>query len=344
MSTQGTNRVVVVGGTGFLGSRAVAALRRVEGVDVVVASRRSEVRVDLSDPTTFGALHGAALVIDLADATSTPPDELAKWCLSNGVRLLETTSDFSAIERLCKVDTKGATGTLILGAGIFTGLSNLLAREAIRKVDEPTSVSLAIRSSPYSGAGTGTVALMAAILSVSGASFRNGKRVSHPPVERGPNVRFTAGTAPSLRIPLAEVLMLSASTGASGIDAYFSPKPSLLVWAFLAMPGFVLKSALFAAFMRAYFGFLRRYILKNVVTTTELHAEAEGKSGKRATLDLSARDGMTTGGVAIAAMAAELLEQERIASGLLMIDDLLELEVVLTRMRPCVRAAKSSKR
>lgn len=333
MSEAGAKRVIVVGGGGFLGSRAVAALRGVAGVETVVASRRSEVRVDLSDATTFEALRGASLVIDLADATTTPPDELAKWCLANGIVLVETTSDFSAIDRLKDLSAEGATGTLVLGAGIFTGLSNLIARDAADSVAPAGSVSLAVRSSPYSGAGTGTVALMAAMLATNGASFREGTRITHAPVERGPEIPFVTGTVPSLRIPLAEVVMLRASTGAARIDGYFSPKPSLLVWAFLALPAFLLKSSLFAAFMRLYFGFLRRFLLKGVTSTVELHAEASGAGKGRVTIDIVAPDGMTVGGVAIAAMAAELVEGDMLPPGIRMIDDVVKLEPVLARMR-----------
>lgn len=333
MSQAGDKRVVVIGGTGFLGSRALTALRAAPGVDAVVASRRSEVRVDLSDRATFEALRGAHLVIDLADATTSPPDELARWCLANGVALLETTSDFNAIDRLKDLPVEGATGTLVLGAGIFTGLSNLIARDAADRVAPATSVSLAVRSSPYSGAGTGTVALMAAMLATSGASFREGRRVTHAPVERGPKIRFATATVPSLRIPLAEVVMLRASTGAPRVDAYFSPKPSLLVWAFLAMPAFLLKSSLFAGFMRFYFGFLRRFLLRSVTSSVELHAEASGAGGNREVVDVVAADGMTVGGVAIAAMAAELVEGEALAPGVRMIDDVVKLEPVLARMR-----------
>lgn len=329
----GGERIAVVGGRGFLGSRAIAALRGVPGIEVVIASRRSPVRVDLSDVTTFEALRGARLVIDLADATTTPPDELAKWCLANGVVLLETTSDFSAIDRLKDLSVAGATGSLVLGAGIFTGLSNLIARKVADRVAPATRVSLAVRSSPYSGAGTGTVALMAAMLATNGASFRDGQRITHAPVERGPEVRFAHATVPSLRIPLAEVVMLRASTGAARVDGYFSPKPSLLVWAFLALPAFLLKSRLFAAFMRLYFGFLRRFLLKSVTSTVELHAEASNAEGRREIVDVVAPDGMTIGGVAIAAMATELVEGAPLEPGVFMIDDVLALDPVLRRMR-----------
>lgn len=333
MGEKGAKRVVVVGGSGFLGSRAVAALGKVSGIDAVVASRRSDLRVDLSDPSTFEALRGASLVIDLADATSTPPDALAKWCLANGVVLVETTSDFNAIDRLKDLPASNATGTLVLGAGIFTGLSNLIARDAADRVAPAESVSLAVRSSPYSGAGTGTVALMAAMLATQGASFREGKRVAHAPVERGPRVSFATATVPSLRIPLAEVVMLRASTGAATVDGYFSPKPSLLVWAFLAMPAFLLQSSLFAAFMRLYFGFLRRFVLKGVASTVELHTRASNEGKGSATVDLVAPDGMTVGGIAIAAMAAEIVEGEPLSPGIRMIDDVVSLDPVLARMQ-----------
>ena len=43
-----------------MGARTVDALRKMPGIDVDVASRRSACRVDLTDPSTFEALRGAS--------------------------------------------------------------------------------------------------------------------------------------------------------------------------------------------------------------------------------------------------------------------------------------------
>src|SRR6185503_2448172 len=187
-------RVVVVGGSGFLGSRAVTALKALDGPTVEIASRSSTLRVDLSDPSTYEALRGADVVVDLADATTFPPDALARWCLEHGIVFVETTSDMVAVDRLAKIAAADPSGAIILGAGIFTGVSNLLARAAADRAGPGARLELAIRSSPFSGAGKGTVSLMASTLSVSAVSYRGGERVQHPPMGRGPRVDFPSGS------------------------------------------------------------------------------------------------------------------------------------------------------
>lgn len=322
---------MVIGGRGFLGSLAVEALERVPGVAVEVASRSSALRVDLSDPTTFAALRGADLVVDLADATTSPPDALAAWCLQHGVVFLETTSDRPAIERLAALEGDGP-GAVVLGAGIFTGVSNLLARAAVERAGPGGSLELAIRSSPFSGAGKGTVALMASVLSLPAVSYRDGQRVEHPPIARGPRVDFPSGPAPTLRVPFAEQSMLHRGTRARDVEVFFAPKPALLVTAFLLIPISLAKTRLFAAFMRAYFTVLRRVLLRGRASTTELVARAKGPSGE-ARLAVSAPDGMRAGGLAIAAIVAELLGRAEPPRGVQTVDDLVGFEATLGRMK-----------
>jgi len=307
-------KVIVVGGTGFLGSLALGALRRVPGVEAWAASRRGEVKIDLADPATFSVLDGADVVIDLADATTTPPDALASHCLRKGLLLIETTSDLPAIDRIAQaLRSAPGEGTVVLGAGIFTGLSNLVAH-AVTKAGG--SVRLGIRSSPYSGAGKGTVSLMASALSTPAVSFAG---------SRGPTMTFLSASAPSLRIPLAESVMLPASTKADQVDVYFSPKPSLLVYAFLLIPGFLLRARWFGRFMAAYFGLLRTVLLSGRASTTDLVAE-----GDRGRVQLSAADGMRAGGVAIAAIACAAASSRR--PGCVFVDEVVQLDDIVARM------------
>lgn len=322
-------RVVVLGGGGYLGSLAVEYLLKVDGLSVGVASRRGVLRVDASDPATFANLDGADIVVDLIDATTTRPDEVAKYCVDRGMTFVETTSDVLAIERLASAPPP-RNGALILGAGIFTGLSNLLARAAVEAVDAAESIELGIRTSPFSGAGKGTVALMARMLSIDALSLRGGERVEHPPVGKGPVLPFPSEAAPSLRVPLAEQQMLPRSLAVRDVDVYFAPKPSLLVPAFRAIPQFVAKSSLFAGFIRLYFGFLRRVVFAGRATSTEMVAIAAGGGG-RAQLGLVAPDGMRAGGAAIAAIVAELARGNT-PRGTAMIDQVVALEGVLATM------------
>ncbi|NUO50558.1 MAG: hypothetical protein HOV80_17015 [Polyangiaceae bacterium] len=318
------HRIIAIGGTGYLGSRAVEALRKVPGLEVVVASRRGETRIDLGDPSTFSVLDGADLVVDLADATTTRPDAVARYCLEKGLRFLETTSDQTVIDGMLR-DLRGTEGpgSVILGAGIFTGLSNLMGARIAR---EGGTVRLGISTSPYSGAGKGTVALMAAALSTEAIAYKDDKRVIHPPTSKGPEIEFPGGRAPTLRVPFPEAVMIRTSTGAATVDVFFAPKPSLLVYAFLVMPAFLLRARWFARLMGAYFGFLRTKLLARSGTVSELVAE-----GDRGRVSLRANDGMHAGGVAIAAIIEALLEKPVAVKGCLTVDEVVSLGEIMKR-------------
>lgn len=295
-------KVVVIGGSGYLGSRCVAALRAL-GAEVTVASRRGEVRVDLGDPSTFEALLGADVIVDLADATTCAPDELARFCLERGLVLVEGTSDAPAIRRLYEgFAGREHAGAVVLGAGIFTGVSNLLAREASAGLGDPESIELAISSSPYSGAGQGTVALMAAGPGRAASRFVNGARRDEPAIARGPTVAFPSGVRPTLRLSFAEQEMLGPSLGVPSADVVFAPRPALLVSAFLMLPGFLARAAIFRAVMGLYFALLRRVLLRSTRSRVEMVATA--RSGEQAVRRTAvAEDGMGAGGTAAAAIA-----------------------------------------
>ena len=73
-------KIIVVGATGTIGQAVVAALG--ERYDVIKASRRSGVPVDLSDPESIRAMYDAcadldAVVCAAGDAAFSPLDELA---------------------------------------------------------------------------------------------------------------------------------------------------------------------------------------------------------------------------------------------------------------------------
>ncbi len=315
-------KVVVIGGRGFLGSRAVSALRRIPGYEVAVASRRGPLRVDLADPSTFESLVGFDVVVDVADTTTTAPDALAEFCLARGLVLVEASSDREAVERIHRaLAGRDGPGAVILGAGIFTGLSNLLGAAAAGR--GARSLDLAIRSSPYSGAGTGTIELMVAAMAIGARSFVDGEAVLGPPVARGPRFRFPSGERPSLQMSLAEPWMLHHSTGTANVRAFLSPKPTALVYAFLAMPLWLVTARWFRAFFGLYMKLVRRFLLRWVASTVEMVAQTESR-----TLRLRAPDGMAAGGEAVAAIVASLPR----VTGVRFVDQVVELEPVLRRM------------
>jgi hypothetical protein len=320
--------VRVLGGSGYLGRRVVAALSALRSLTVQSASRRGDVRVDVSRPETFAALDDSDVIVDVSDATTTAPDELIEHLLSRGVTVIETTSDPRCIERLHR-RFRGTNGRLILGCGIFTGVSNLLARAASRDVGEAERVRLAISSSPFSGAGAGTIELMVEGLRTPVVTWEAGARIERASMTKGPRVDFGAASRPTLVAPFAETYMLRESTGAGSVEVLFSPRPAPLVPAFLWTPSWVGRTRWGRALMRGYFTALRRWALSRVASEVELYALAEAR-GARSERRVVARDGMMAAAWAAAAMTERALA-DRQWTGVRFIDDLCELEPTLAR-------------
>lgn len=322
-------RVIVLGGTGYLGAKVVSALGALDGAEVVAASRRGPVPVDVTRPETFAALERADVVVDLTDATSTPPDAVVGFCLEQGLTVIEATSDAPCVERLHGAFAgKGLPGRLVLGGGIFTGVSNLLGRAVAERV-KATALTLGIASSPFSGAGHGTIALMVKALGVPALRWVHGARTEVAGVERGPLVPFGDEARPTVRISLAEPFMLAKSTGAADVDVYFAPKPGVLVPAFASLPGWLLRARWYQAFLKGYFVVLRRFLLARRATSVELSARATGAGGEASAL-VTTPDGMRGGAFALAAMA-EAVAARRDWTGVRFIDDVAALGPTLER-------------
>lgn len=321
-------RIVVLGGTGFLGSRVVEALRKA-GADVSVASRRSAVSVDVTRPETFGALAPFDVVIDLSDTVSHPPDAVIAWCLEQGKTVIEATSEAPCVERLQARHAGATKGRLVLGGGIFTGVSNLLAQQAARDVGQADEVTLGVSSSPFSGSGKGTIELMLRAMEVPAVRFEHGARVEEPKMRYGPTLDFGGTRRPTGFMSLAEPSMIHASTGAKKVEVLFAPKPGFLVASFVAMPKWLVSQRWFIAFMRGYFTVLRRVFLRAVASSVELVVNARG-GAKSVTRFARASDGMEAGGYALAAMA-EVVARSTDWHGVKCIDELCVLEPIVQR-------------
>lgn len=323
-------KVVVIGGTGFLGAKTVAALRRFPDVQVEVASRRGPVVVDVGAPETFSHLGAADVVIDLTDGTRSRPDALAAWCLESGKTLLEATSDAETLRRLVDAHrTSKGPGRVVLGGGIFTGVSNLMARDVAESAGAGCSLTWAVASSPFSGAGKGTIALMVEAAARPAVKTVNGKREEHA-LSPGPTVDIAGTRRPTLRMSLAEAELLPLSTAATNVETFFAPKPGVLVTAFTMLPAFLLATRWFRWLLEAYFTVLRRFALRSVSSSVEMVATAE-RAGKTVSRTVTCTDGMEAGAWALAAMA-EAVGRTPPAPGLSFIDDVVRLEPLLARV------------
>jgi len=325
------HKIVIVGGNGFLGSRCVRALANAPGIAVQVAGRRGPLVIDLTNPATFAALDGANVVVNVSSSHTAAPDALARFCLERGITMLEASSDRVVMERLLDAhrDSTGP-GALVLGAGIFTGLSNAMAGAVAAALPGAEELVLGVCSSPFSGAGAGTIDLMADAAAIPTRTIRDGRRVEDPIVSTGPALPFPGGARRTIRASFAEPVMAHASTKIPHIAMYIALRPPFLRFAFLALPAFVLRSWLFQAYMRVYFRVIRRVLLRSVSTRVELLARARRGSETRL-LTLHAADGMRVGGVAIAATALLLAQRE--TKGTYIVDERVTFTEMLTEIR-----------
>jgi hypothetical protein len=129
---------------------------------------------------------------------------------------------------------------------------------------------------------------------------------------------------------LAEPFMVHRSTGAPRVDALFSPRPGLLVPAFIALPGWLARQKWFQALMRGAFTVLRRLLLRAVASPVELVAVATG-SGGSVRRWVKAKDGMEAAGYALAAMIEGVAAAGSDWTGVRFIDDVTELGAIVAR-------------
>lgn len=319
-------RVLVIGGRGHLGSRAVAALAR-GSTDVAMAGRSgdSDVQVDITRPETL-PLESFDAVVNCSDSVAAPPDAAIAHCLAEGGTWLECASEPMLVRRLLAQHRgEAATGRVLLGCGIFTGLSNVLAGQAARQVGPGAALQLGIRWSTFSAGGAGMVHLMTHLLDVPTVCVRAGQAVEGPPLEAGPELPFGDRRWGTLHVPFSEAEMLAASTKARNIGVYAALIPSLLRPLFLLTPGWLLRARPVRALLGLQFSVLRRVLLRWKTSPVELSAVAVGQAGQETRLGVTCRDGMDAAGNLMAAMALGCVERE-LPRGLTLPDEHFELE------------------
>jgi len=216
-------RVLVIGGRGFLGRRVVDLLARA-GHQAVAGSRRDG--IDLGEPGSFAAFDGYHAVVDCADAGRAPPDAALAWCVAHGKLFVETSADTPVLERLLAATPEGP-GLAVIGVGLFPGLSNLLGREVWRRAGDRGRLDLGVRLRVLSGAGRATRGLMGTLLGEPARAWRAGEPIDLPPLTPGPRLRFAGRERATLALRLAEPAMLRASTGIADVAAYAAAVPLL---------------------------------------------------------------------------------------------------------------------
>ncbi|HUS68458.1 MAG TPA: NAD-dependent epimerase/dehydratase family protein [Kofleriaceae bacterium] len=261
-------RILVIGGKGFLGRRVVDALESAEH-DVAVAGRNGPVLVDLATGEGLYRMDDYDAVVNCSASTAAPADRGMARVLERGGLWLDAGADPDAVTRQLAPRGAPARGSVVLGVGLWPGMSNLLVADLARGHQGP--LSLGIKVSPLSGAGRGTVELMRGAL---------------------------------LGAPPAETLLFQASLAQPVAVEYLVPAPGRLVLALLARLRPRCLARAFAAAATGALRLARTVLLRRRAAPIELHARAGD-----ATAVLATRDGFAATAAAIAASAGLLLER-----------------------------------
>jgi uncharacterized protein YbjT (DUF2867 family) len=175
-------RIVVIGGTGLIGTR-VATRLRADGHDVVAASRTTGVntvtRIGLA-----GALAGADVVVDVADAPSFDDDAIVEYFLTSGHNLARAEAaagvghhvalSVVGADRLPRsgyMRAKVAQEALVRDQGIpFTIVRSTQSFELMRTVADAATIGDVVRVSPALVQPTAADDIAAALADVAGGA------------------------------------------------------------------------------------------------------------------------------------------------------------------------------
>ncbi len=334
-------RVFVLGGLGFTGQRVVRALRAVDGVEVAIGSRDGRdgtTACDILDSASRPAMHGFDAVVDCTDGRAAPPAKAAEFCLLSGIHYWSLAADPRVVEELWLAAraVPDPTGSAILGVGVFPGLSTLLAAAVAAGGPPPRRLEVGVRYSPWSQAGDGVCALMAASLAEPAVRYEEGERVQDPPLTVGGRFRFHGQEFHALGVGLPDALLAHWGPGAPSTGSLVVPRPGLpvTVQRLLALfgPWPLLRFAPTRWLVGRALWLVRGVALRWRAVPVELAAVADrGAETPRAGW-LRVSDGFAAAGWMVAAAIAQTKAAPP-PPGVHTIDRILRLDDTITRMR-----------
>jgi hypothetical protein len=336
-------RVLLIGARGFLGRHVNHALSRISDIAIVHSSReraRNSIYIDLNHPSSFAALDDFDVIVNCADSLMAPPDGLIEHCRLKGLIFLETSADTGTIQRiLAKIPEspeKVYPGIVILGIGLFPGLSNILARSVAELSRDRTRMEVGVHLNLTSGAGAGMCRLMAESLKTCSVEFVSGVPIRRAPISRGIEMPFWAGSRQTMKVGLPETYMLRRSLKIPNVASYISPSPAGLRFPMLALGGALNwwhpPARWFTQGVWSACHFLRGGILCHRHKPVEITAIMDRTEALSKHASLKVSDGIMGTAYAIAA-AVSCLRKRRMESGVLLPDQVFLLSEIVAAMR-----------
>ena len=247
-----------------------------------------------------------------SDRAASPPDAAALHVLTHGGTWLEMGADSPTVERLLELAAPDARGALVVGVGIFPGLSTALAADVCRAAAPPVSrVDVAVRLSPLSGAGPGNVSLMMASLVTPSCRFEGGDRVAGPPLGESRRFRYAhAGSQVAMHVALPDTALARSATQAPDVASWLAVSPSWLRFNFAALSALIrvagpLRPGLLWG-TRKLMALVRSVLFRRVTSSVQLTARAVGADGAVTERALHVPDGQLGTALGVAAAVSLL--------------------------------------
>ncbi len=166
-----TDRVLILGGSGRIGSSVAADLIAHTDAEIVLSGRNAALgqqvgdrlgrrvqflAADLTEPDSLAtAIASSRLVIHCAGPFHHRDAAILKLCIASGVDYVDVSDHPSYTRKMieCSDQAAAAGVTAIINTGIFPGISNSMVRQGIEQLDEADRVHLSYVVAGSGGAG-----------------------------------------------------------------------------------------------------------------------------------------------------------------------------------------------
>ncbi len=201
-------RIVVLGGAGDMGYRAVKELVASQKVDVVIADYRVERAQALAGSLTpapevrfvdaqsrqslLAALEGANVAVNCIGPFYRYADKVLPAAIAAGVNYVDICDDDDATVKLLSFDSMARRRgtTAIIGMGWTPGLSNLLARRGADRMDQVTDIDITWVGSTADSEGQAVIAHVIHAVTRDVPIFQAGEWVTVPAMTGLKEVEF----------------------------------------------------------------------------------------------------------------------------------------------------------
>jgi len=337
-------RVLVIGASGFLGQHIVEMLP--ENWDVVQASRRQRgpawKTVDLADAATFSCFGQFDAVVNAGHSSRVSSRGALEHCLREGVVFMEATHDSRHMRELLalRASLTDPQGTAILGMGVFPGLTNLMAREALAQAPGADHLEILLRVGVVSGAGRSMCRHMMQHLQSRPFYFEEAQLCHGAPMQLAPLNGCNGDVSPrqeggnSVLVGFPESLMLHESAATRNIVTALRLKPAWMNGILRSAGWLVRRAPLVGRLVEAGMILGRSILLRWLPASLEIAAVARSKEcmSPLARVDVHCGDGARCAAAAIAGGLELLMERRPLPRGVFTPDELLSLNELFPRI------------